>query len=65
MSNTESNEKVTNAEKLLVSVADAATYLSVCTRTVYNLAKTGELASKRIGSRLLIKRTSLLGFVKK
>lgn len=56
---------LTGADRLLNSVPEVAFYLNVCTRTAYNLIKTGKLPSKRIGSRVFVPREALEKFVKK
>lgn len=47
---------------LLVSRKEAAEMLGVCTRTVFNLNKSGELPVKRVGKRVLIARVELERF---
>ena len=46
-------------ETLLAPVNDAARSLGVCRATVYNLLKTGQLQSVKMGRRTMIKAESL------
>ena len=55
--------KPTAENRLAVSAEEAAIMLNVCTRTVRNLAKRGEIRSKRIGSRVVFPVASLLAFI--
>ena len=51
--------------KLLYSKQEAAEMLSVSVRTIDNLIMTGELTTRRIGSRVLVPHSSLLQFTKR
>jgi excisionase family DNA binding protein len=46
-------------EKLLVSIPDAATALSVGRTTIYELMRSGHLETRKMGRRRLIKAESL------
>jgi excisionase family DNA binding protein len=52
-------------EKLLVSILDAATALSVGRTTVYELIGTGQLETRKMGRRRLITAESLRRLVDK
>lgn len=52
-------------EKLLVSIPDAATALSVGRTTVYELMRAGDLETRKMGRRRLITMESLRRLVDK
>ena len=52
-----------SAEKLLVTVEEAAQLLSVNRSTVYDMLGRGDLPSIKIGRRRLISRQSLVDFI--
>lgn len=46
-------------QKVLFSIAEAATALGIGRTSIYNLMKAGELQTVKLGSRTLIKASSL------
>ncbi len=52
-----------SADKLLVSVEEAAQLLSINRCTVYDMLGRGDLPSVKIGRRRLISRQSLVDFI--
>lgn len=53
----------TTAAPLLLSMRETAHMLSVCTNTIGNLIRRGELVPVRIGARVLFDRRDLLAFI--
>lgn len=51
------------AERLAYSVDEAATILGIARETIYELIRTGELRSRKAGSRRIIGRHHLLEFL--
>jgi excisionase family DNA binding protein len=58
-------EGSTTMEKLLVSILDAATALSVGRTTIYELMRSGQLETRKMGRRRLITAESLRRLVEK
>jgi excisionase family DNA binding protein len=52
-------------DELAVSIKEAARRLGVCPRTIGNLVRVKELASRRIGRRRIIPVTALEAFLRK
>jgi excisionase family DNA binding protein len=50
---------------LLLSIFQVAALLGLCPKTIRNLIKANELVGRRVGSRLLVPRTSVESFVRK
>jgi excisionase family DNA binding protein len=50
---------------LLLTVFQVAALLNVCPKTVRNLIAARELVGRRVGSRVLVPRTSVESFVRK
>jgi excisionase family DNA binding protein len=54
---------VASVESLVYSVNQAAEALQVCTNTIRNLIRRGELPASRVGDRVMIKRQALTAFL--
>lgn len=50
-------------DKLTYRVEEAAEQLSISRRTLYELLRTGELSSIKIGGRRIIRRTDIMEFL--
>jgi len=51
------------SQKIAISVAEAAQRVSVCSKTVFNLIRRGELPARKIGARTVILVSDLERFL--
>jgi excisionase family DNA binding protein len=50
-------------ERMAFSVAEVAGFMGISSRTVWNLIKSGELPSFRVGARVLMSKSALEQFI--